>query len=487
MLSPVTKKLARLRGAAFDTYHEHFKTHPPRIDTVINPEIEVVNTIERLMSVPGAVDVNEFAGGKVKFVGVSLDPGSDLDGVRLIDLGQRLGKRRPLIAGMVRDEQVIIPRGKDRLQAGDIVYFIAEESTLMDTLAVFGKTAEPVRRVLIIGGGRLGLRLAERLEEGAVYTKIMEADVSRCAMLAEKLNRAVVLHGDGSDQQLLLEENVQEMDVVVTLTNDEETNILASLLASAWGPAKTITKISRFSYFPLMSAIGLEQVVSPGCRPSTASCSTSAAARCCRPFPSRANRPRSWRPRPWKPPISCRPAPQAHCPAQGVLVVAMIRGDEVIIPSGDSVIFPMTGSSSLPIARPSPAWKKSWPSSWSISDALAHHHQYRGHPGGVRWPAMLLPLGVALYYRDGSVRPPLAGSVAVGHAAFAGIWGVSGAPAANPSRPSAPARAWPSWPWAGPPWALFGALPFYLVRPFPASWTPASNRCPGSPPPGRRC
>jgi len=340
ILSPTTKKLARLRAAAFDQYHEHFREHSPHIDTVINPEIEVVNTIERLMSVPGAVDVNEFAGGKVKFVGVTLDQNSPLDGRSLIDLAQQLGTRRPLIAGMVRDEQVIIPRGKDQLKAGDIVYFIAEESTLMDTLAVFGKTAEPIRRVLIIGGGRLGYRLAKQLEATPVYTKIVETDAGRCAKLAEKLNRAVVLHGDGSDQALLAEENIAETDVVVTLTDDEETNILASLLASRMGARKTITKISKFSYFPLMSAIGLNQVVSPRLsainsilqhvRRGKVLSAISIKGEQAEVIEAIAMETSD---------IVSQPLKDISFP-KGVLVVAIIRESDVIIPSGESIIKP---------------------------------------------------------------------------------------------------------------------------------------------------
>jgi len=100
------------------------------------------------------------------------------------------------------------------------------------------------------------------LEEKSIYTKIVEKDADRCVELAKMLNKAIVLHGDGSDQELLNEENIQDMDVVVTLTNDEETNIIASLLARRMGVPKTITRISKFSYFPLMSTIGLDQVVS---------------------------------------------------------------------------------------------------------------------------------------------------------------------------------------------------------------------------------
>jgi trk system potassium uptake protein TrkA len=114
-----------------------------------------------------------------------------------------------------------------------------------------------------VGGGRIGFRLATLLEQKSIYCKIIDKRPERCAQLAEKLNKTIVLLGDGSDQNLLSEENISDIDVVVTLTNDEETNIVASLLAKRMGARKSITQISKFSYFPLMATIGIEQVVSP--------------------------------------------------------------------------------------------------------------------------------------------------------------------------------------------------------------------------------
>ena len=149
------------------------------------------------------------------------------------------------------------------LHTGDLVYFISEEDKLLDTLSLFNKLDQPVKRALIIGGGRIGLRLASLLEENSIYCKIIEKKPDRCAYLAERLNKTIVLHGDGSDQELLAEENIREMDMVITLTKDDETNILAALLTKRLGARKSITRISKFSYFPLLNAIGLEQVVSP--------------------------------------------------------------------------------------------------------------------------------------------------------------------------------------------------------------------------------
>ncbi len=262
-ISPNTKKLLRMRAPDFESYHEAFQQNPPHIDTVINPDIEVVRTIDRLMHVPGAVDVASFADGRIKFVGVYLDSDSRLDGVQLVDFPKLFKEDRPLIAALFRDDRLIVPRGKDRLRAGDLVYFISESDKLIRHLSVFEKRVTPVKRVLIVGGGRIGYRLAKRLEESSISCKVIEKRGSRCALLAERLDRTIVLHGDGSDQRLLVEEGIFDTDLVVTLTGDDETNILASLLSKRLGATKTITQINKFSYLPLLSAIGIEQVVSP--------------------------------------------------------------------------------------------------------------------------------------------------------------------------------------------------------------------------------
>ncbi len=262
IISPSTKKLARLRDAAYDPYHQIFRDNPPHIDTIINPEIEVVSTIHRLLSVPGAVDVSDFENGRIKFVGVTLDASSRMAGAALSDLTGIFGDSRPLIAAIVRNEELIIPSGNDRLIPDDLVYFICKEDILSETLEMFDKHDEPLNRVLIIGGGRIGYRLADQLESKSIHTKIIERSSERCDTLAKTLNKTVVLCGDGSDQDLLREENIKDMDALVAVTDNEETNILVSLLGKRMGVRNAITKISRFSYFPLLSTIGLNQVVS---------------------------------------------------------------------------------------------------------------------------------------------------------------------------------------------------------------------------------
>lgn len=340
MLSLSTKKLARIRGADFDEYYNVFRDQAPHIETVINPEIEVVKTIERLMHVPGSVDVGEFADGKIKFVGVYLDKDNPLAGARLSEIPQIIGNKRLLIAAVVREEEVIIPRGQDRLSVGDLIYFISEEEHLLETLSIFNKHAEPVKRVLIVGGGRIGYRLAVKLEAQSIYCKVVEKNFDRCAVLAEKLNKAVVLHGDGSDQGLLSEENIGDIDVVVTLTDDEETNILSSLLARRMGARKAITKISKFSYFPLMTAIGIEQVVSTRLSAINSILQHIRRGKVLSAISLKGEQAEALEVVALETSdIVTKPLKRIHFP-KGAIVAGIIRKDHIIIPTGDSIIEP---------------------------------------------------------------------------------------------------------------------------------------------------
>ncbi len=339
-LSATTKKLARLRNADYDHYHDSFRESEPHIDTIINPEIEVVKTIDRLMSYPGAVDVLEFAGGRVNLIGINLDEKSKLAGLKLFELSKHFGDKKILIAAVVRQDKLIIPRGDDRLKSEDVVYFITEKEKAMENLALFDMNEPPARRVMIIGGGRIGYRLCQLLEKKNIHAKIIEKNADRCKRLAERLNKVVVLQGDGSDQELLAEENIHEMDAFVALTDDEETNILASLLAKRMGARKCITRISKFSYFPLMEMIGIRQVVSPRLsainsilqhiRKGKVLSAISIKGEQAEVLEAVAMETSD---------IVGKPLRNMAFP-KGALITGIIREDQVVIPNGDSVIGP---------------------------------------------------------------------------------------------------------------------------------------------------
>jgi len=260
--------------------------------------------------------------------------------VKLADIPEKITHVRLLIAAVMRDDELIIPRGDDYLMPGDLVYFISEEDKLQETLAVFDKHDQPLKRALIIGGGNIGFRLARSLEENSIYCKIIEINPDRCTEIAEGLNRTVVLCGDGSDQVLLAEENIQDIDVVITVTNNEETNILTSLLATRMGAKKSITRISRFSYFPLMKTIGIEQVVSTRLsaintllqhiRKGKVFSAISIKGEQAEVMEALALETSD---------IVDKPLKQISFP-KGAIVVGIIRKDDIIIPTGDSVIRP---------------------------------------------------------------------------------------------------------------------------------------------------
>ena len=336
-IAPSTRKIARIRQEDFDAYHDVFRDQAPHIDTIINPEIEVIRSIEHLLSVPGAADVSEFAGGRLKFVGFYLHNGNPLIGGRLSDLPAKLGGHT-LVAAILRGEELIIPEGRHVLHEGDLVYFISEENNLSRILGALNLRVKPIKSVMIIGGGRIGTRLAAVLEKRPIHAKIIERSESRCRELSGLLDKTVVIHGDGSDQGLLMEENLRDMDAIITTTNDEETNILVSLMARRMGTPRAITRLDKFSYFSLMPVIGIEQVVSPrlsainsilqhirkgkvlSVRTLTGEQGEIIEAEALRTSD-----------------IIGKPLRKKIFPT-GSLAIGIIRGENIIIPSGDSVI-----------------------------------------------------------------------------------------------------------------------------------------------------
>ena len=262
MLAPGLTKLARIRNDEYTSYGRQL-AEGIGIGIIINPEVEVVRTIEHMLRAPGAVDICDLAGGRIKIVGTWITSGNPLSGTTLMDMRRKAGDLPLIIAAIVRDDKVIVPTGADDIQDGDLVYFVCEDTQLQAVFSFMGNRSAKKKDVLIIGGGNIGLRLARALEKKPIHVKLMDKDPERCAVLAGELDRTVVLVGDGTDQEALLEENIGAMDVVVTMTGNEESNILSSLLARKLGTPMAITRLNKIEYMPLVRAIGLEHIVSP--------------------------------------------------------------------------------------------------------------------------------------------------------------------------------------------------------------------------------
>jgi trk system potassium uptake protein TrkA len=262
MLAPGLTKLARIRNDEYTAYGEQLASEIG-IGLIINPEVEVVRTIEHMLRAPGAVEISDLAGGRIKIAGTWISEGNPLVNTRLTELRRKAGERQLIVAAIIRNEEVIVPTGSDEIRQGDLVYFVCEDSQLQSVFSFLGNRPGKKSNVLIIGGGNIGLRLARTLEKKPIHVKLLDKSPERCAELAQELSRTIVLVGDGTDQEALLEENIGDMDVVVTMTGNEESNILSSLLAKKLGTPMAITRLNKIEYMPLVRAIGLEHIVSP--------------------------------------------------------------------------------------------------------------------------------------------------------------------------------------------------------------------------------
>lgn len=262
ILSPGTTRIARIRNHEFIEVKGITSEEVLGLSLVIYPEAEVVKTILRLLEVPGAVDVMDFADGLVRFIGLKINPDSHLVGLSMAELRKIDPKRRILIVAVFRDNNVIIPHGATKLEAGDLAYVVIPPHQAEHALHFFGLAPTPVHSVFIVGGGQVGTLLAQELETKGVTVKLVDRRAERCEELGVILGKTIILKGDGTDQALLEEENVADVDVFIALSNDEEENVLACLLARRLGARQTITRINKFAYVPLVTAIGLETLVS---------------------------------------------------------------------------------------------------------------------------------------------------------------------------------------------------------------------------------
>lgn len=339
ILAPDLLKLARIRNEEYTLYRDALSKEFLNIGMVINPEVEVVKTIDRLITAPGASEYIEFAEGRVIMVGIRVEQGP-LVGRPLPTLRETLGDINVIVGAIVREERLIIPTGQDSIEQDDLVYFVCEKADLHSVRTACARDHGSIRDVLIIGGGNIGLKLASLFEVRGYHTKLMDRDAERCMHLAEKLNKTIVLHGDGTDQDFLKEENVGAMDVVVSVTGDEETNILTSLLSKNLGARRTITRVNKTAYLPLVRAIGIEHSVSPRLsavnsilhyvRKGKVLTSVSIKGDEAEALEAIAQENSG---------IVNKPLHSLGFP-KGALILCIIRGEQVIVPRGDSVINP---------------------------------------------------------------------------------------------------------------------------------------------------
>ena len=258
-------KIARIRAYNYTNpkyYDKLFNDKHMPVDVMITPEQVVTDYISKLVAQPGALQVLDFAGGIIQLVGLRAVKNSPLVGQELRTLKEHIPQADARVAAIYRRDRALFPTGTTVIQDGDEVFFIAAKNNIRKVMSELRKLEKPYQRLIIAGGGNIGYRLTKALEND-YNIKIIEYSKQRAEFLSEKLNRAVVLNGSATDQELLLDENIDRADVFLALTNDDEVNIMASLLAKRLGTKKVMTLISNPVYADLMQGGDIDVAISP--------------------------------------------------------------------------------------------------------------------------------------------------------------------------------------------------------------------------------
>ncbi len=255
-------KISRIRSNAYLKQTDLFNVDAFPIDVLISPEQVVTKYIRRLLEFPGALQVLDFADGKVQLVAVRAYYGGPLVGQAISTLKDHLPNVETRVAAVFRRNTAIEPKGDTVIEADDEVFFIAGREHIHTVMSELRRAEDSYKRVIIAGGGNIGYRLAKALEK-RYRLKIIEHNPERARYLSENLDRTVVLHGSGTDKSLLEEENIENTDVFCALTNDDEVNIMASLLAKRHGARKVMTLINKAAYVDLVQGGMIDVAISP--------------------------------------------------------------------------------------------------------------------------------------------------------------------------------------------------------------------------------
>ena len=256
------KKIARVRSADYTDREGLFSETGVAVDVWISPEQLVTEYIARLIRYPGALQVLDFADGRVRLVGIRALQGGPLVGHELRTLREHIPSADARVAAIYRGGKSIKPEGTTVIEHGDEVFFLAARENIRTVMKELRKEEKPARRVVIAGGGNIGFRLASELE-AKNQVKLIERDSRRARRISEHLRSTTVLVGDAADEELLLEENIDSVDVFAALTNSEEANILSAMLAKRLGAHKVMALINKPSYAELIESGSIDVAISP--------------------------------------------------------------------------------------------------------------------------------------------------------------------------------------------------------------------------------
>ncbi|MEO0617851.1 MAG: Trk system potassium transporter TrkA [Pseudomonadota bacterium] len=266
-LFDVPTKIARIRSQSYlqgEWSNLFTRDHMP-IDMTISPEVEVGEMVLRRLDQPGAFEAMNFAGGAIRVVGVTCDEDCPIVDTPLRQLTDLFPDLPAVIVGIVRDGRLFVPTVDDHLSVGDDAYFVAQREQVLRTLKIFGHEEQQARRIVIAGGGNIGLYVAREIEKShaSIRVKVIEHDRNRAVQIAEDLSRTIVLHGDALSEELLREADVNQADTIVALTNDDQVNILACVLARQLGCVRNLCLVNSVGYNNVVRSLGINAQISP--------------------------------------------------------------------------------------------------------------------------------------------------------------------------------------------------------------------------------
>ncbi len=255
-------KIARVRAPEYTTVSGLFTQDSIPVDVTISPEQLVVESILGLIKTPGALQVMDFAGGKVRLAGIKAYDDGPLTGHALRELPKLFPDVDTRVAAIFRQDADILAEGDTVIEKGDEVFFVAAAEQLQKLVSELGRQTSPSRRLIIAGGGNIGLRLAQKLES-KFNVKLIEFNTERAQAVTQRLNKTIVLRGDATDEALLQDENIDSTDVFCAVTNDEQVNILSAMLAKRLGARKVMALINRGAYVDLVESSLIDIAISP--------------------------------------------------------------------------------------------------------------------------------------------------------------------------------------------------------------------------------
>jgi len=259
----IPTKIARIRNLEYIYDPLLLQKDNLSIDLIINPEFEAVTSILSLLQVPGATDVIDFGQGQIRLIGLRVRNSIFAKGISLKDLRRMSQIENMVIVSVYRDGKVIIPRGNDKVLQNDSIYVITTPQNIRNMLAFFGSDYQEVNKVMIVGGSSIGVLLAKEFEKMKISIKLIESDELRCQKIAEELDKTIILHHGGEIEEILSEEYIGGTDIFIAATDDEEDNILLSLLAKQQGAKKAIALIHNMTYTKIVANIGVDLVINP--------------------------------------------------------------------------------------------------------------------------------------------------------------------------------------------------------------------------------